>query len=55
MTETELEELTDEVARLGEDLLRLTLKRPHLFGHIDKLSQWRDEAVALVIDGAEDD
>ncbi len=51
MTESEIQELTDEVAGLGPELLdkfEVTSDGVCL-EHLKKLSQWRDEAVALVV------
>lgn len=51
MTETEMQELTDEVTRLCQELqdkFEVTCDGA-CFEHLKKLSQWRDEAVALLV------
>lgn len=51
MTETEMQELTEDVARLCQELLdkfEVTSEGVCL-EHLKKLSQWCDEALALLL------
>lgn len=51
MTETEMQELADDVARLCHELLAKfeVTSEGVCLEHLKKLSQWRDEAVALLV------